>query len=791
VKVQAMKWLEGENRGLLQATFGSWREDAKVVREARKAENDLGKAREEWDQFMAEEKSIHGKELDRIQTEAEKRREQAHEVTEMMLKRWTLGDTKGTLTTMMYEWKRWVEIQRDLQRRHEAAKAAVMGWVKGADRANKQLCWSHWVAFLEVQRVHREHDAKNSDFDAFLKEIREDHGKELERIMTEAEKRKEQAHEVTEMMIKRWYAGDVKGTVMTCVYEWKRYVSIMKGLERRHEAVKTAVLSFLHDRGKGVMKVCWSHWVAFFEQEKIHRQHGAWKEEMEGFLKEQNLMHGKELDRIMTEKEREKEKAHEVTRMMLTKWLLGETTGLLASLTYEWNRILYIMKDLRRRNEAVKASALGWIEGSNNAAKHLCFTHWVAFRDLERVHLQHGSLRAELDDLKNVHLGLKNAADKARERGRIAVEMSLHKFLEGDRQGSLHSCFLLWEGYANVMKKQRHKDAEITEAHSNHAYNIEKQRLDHELKVAKEKEAKVAALEALGFKNARLTFFHYFELWTIFHVQAKEIRIEKEHKEHLLDKTFLTMGWADADQLKHICLHEWHQMLPNKDLIKAEMANEQWQKLHTGPMRQMLFKMCAYDDAHVLKDVFYVFKEYVDQLRFHHALKQLNTSKKDHHRLEMERALMRMDSSLLSHVAFAEWKKAWLDYSHSKNADMEKARIKRRHGALVTKALELLSLESRMGLITLLQWRGIVKSEKSGRRAEESNEELRKHLAVHCLATSEQATDSLATSDKYASLASLLQGEMHTQGVTLEALEHEVFLLESQMSNMNRRILAA
>lgn len=845
VKVQLLKWIEGDQRGLMQAVMGAMREYMKVISETRRMEEQMGKARSEWDQFMAEQSSIHGKELERIQTEAEKRKEQAHEVTEMMLKRWMMGDTKGTLSTMIYEWKRYVEIQRDLVRRHEQAKAAVMGWLEGANRANKQLCMSHWVAFLEVQRIHHENEAKNSDFDQFLREIRDDHGKELERIMSETERRKEQAHEVTQMMLKKWGAGDVKGTLMSIVYEWKRYVEIMKGLERRHEAVKTAVLSFLHDRGVGMMKVCFTHWDAFHEQEKIHRKHNDWKEQMEGFLKEQSTVHGKELDRIMTEKEREKEKAHEATRMMLTKWLMGETKGLQSTVVYEWKRILEVMKDLKRRNESVKASVLSWVEGNNAAAKHLCFTHWVSFRDQERIHLKHGKLRAELDELKNVHLEKMSAAQLQKQRGKIAVEMCLHKFLEGDRKGSLHGCFLLWEGYWEAMKKQRAHDRAITEAHSEHAYHLQKAKLEHDLKVAKEKEAKIAALEAMGLKSARAQFIHYFELWKIAYDQAKELRLEKEHKEHLLDKTMLTMGWADNDQLKHICLTEWHHLLPNKALLKAERANEHWKKLHSGPMRQMLFRLAAYDNAHLVKDVFYVYKEYIDQLRFHHALKQLNTSKKDQHRLEMERALMRMDSSLMSSCAFAEWKRLWIHYCHSRDFQKDTKALKSKHGDVMNKALakwaddlphlylhavlralwqtvaegreargigkELQlkrgwrrsaldyscryvdALERKLGVVALLYWKGVAEAGKSGRRADESNSELRKHLAVHCLATTQEAEVNLETSKKYSSLARLLQGEMQTQGITLEAMEHEVLLLEAQMlgSNLTRTVLTA
>merc|ERR1719401_1481986 len=95
------------------------------------------------------------------------------------------------------------------------------------------------------------------------------------------------------------------------------------------------------------------------------------------------------------------------------------------------------------------------------------------------------------------------------------------------------------------------------------------------------------------------------------------------------------------------------------------------------------------------------------------------------------------------------------------------------------------ALEKKLGYTYLLRWGAIVNQEKTLRRADDAHHDIRKHLAVHCLATSREADESLAMSEKCGGLTCLLQGEMQTQGITLEALEHEVFLLESQMVGSN------
>merc|ERR1719316_1750594 len=129
--MNVMKWVEGESKALIHMTFTHWvhyHEVEKVhMRNSEEAKN--------WQNFMDEQKDAHGKELERHLTAAEIRKEQAHEATTMMLRKWAAGETKGLMMTIVAEWGRYVEIQKDLERRHEAAKMNVMKWVEGESKA--------------------------------------------------------------------------------------------------------------------------------------------------------------------------------------------------------------------------------------------------------------------------------------------------------------------------------------------------------------------------------------------------------------------------------------------------------------------------------------------------------------------------------------------------------------------------------------------------------------------------------------------------------------------------------
>merc|ERR1711988_535951 len=95
----------------------------------RLASYSMEQERKNFEVFVEEQNTRHGHELSRHMTAMQLRQEAAHECTRFMYHKWLLGLMKGTASTIIYEWKRYCAVQRDLERRHEAAKLGCMSWL--------------------------------------------------------------------------------------------------------------------------------------------------------------------------------------------------------------------------------------------------------------------------------------------------------------------------------------------------------------------------------------------------------------------------------------------------------------------------------------------------------------------------------------------------------------------------------------------------------------------------------------------------------------------------------------
>merc|ERR1740130_1009066 len=88
------------------------------------------------------------------------------------------------------------------------------------------------------------------------------------------------------------------------------------------------------------------------------------------------------------------------------------------------------------------------------------------------------------------------------------------------------------------------------------------------------------------------------------------------------------------------------------------------------------------------------------------------------------------------------------------------------------------ALEARVMAIHLIHWRGVVGIESHARC-----DMLRTHMAVNLISAEQRAGEHLEMTDKLGIVTGNLQGEMHTHNLTLDALEHEILLLESHVVN--------
>merc|ERR1719174_850257 len=160
--------MEGDKKAILQSTVQSWHRYTHDVLVVRAHEDALKDQESRFNAFMDE------KHIELEQSVEAARRELAKNTAEMMVKKWLMGETKGLLTSVLNDWRRYTKKVADQARQHEAAKGAVTRWLLGDAKANKMLAMTHWKMYHELMMHHKAAEAAQAARDAAHQQLMAD-----------------------------------------------------------------------------------------------------------------------------------------------------------------------------------------------------------------------------------------------------------------------------------------------------------------------------------------------------------------------------------------------------------------------------------------------------------------------------------------------------------------------------------------------------------------------------------------------------------------------------------------
>jgi len=279
-RTAVLKFLEGDVSGLAHGVFLQWQAHVNYAKLHGWHNTKRDHFKEEMDAFISNEKARHKAELDREKNRHKAELRRNHASFEHALLAWAEGETKATRQQYFESWRNFAKYSADLARKRQSVHDAMLNFVQGSERAAVQLTFINWHAETTQAKMIKEGDLavkeEAAKYQIFVNEFKDNQGQELDRHLSAAQTREEKLNEVSQMMQRRRELGEKKGMQSTIIYEWRRFVTIQKGLERRHESAKLACMSWIEGGKKGSMHLCFAHWVKDWHQaqnaEKSRRQ---------------------------------------------------------------------------------------------------------------------------------------------------------------------------------------------------------------------------------------------------------------------------------------------------------------------------------------------------------------------------------------------------------------------------------------------------------------------------------------------------------------------------------------
>jgi len=133
--------------------------------------------------------------------------------------------------------------------------------------------------------------------------------------------------------------------------------------------------------------------------------------------------------------------------------------------------------------------------------------------------------------------------------------------------------------------------------------------------VAKHKESKVAALQAMGFKDDKATKMHNFLLWSTVWMQEKEKRSKARKHEHMMDKAGLAMAGQNKNVLLQVVVNEWHLLSTARKLDVNHAERLRLRRLHQQDVRKMMAKALMSDGIMCCHVTFATWHKVIDEKR--------------------------------------------------------------------------------------------------------------------------------------------------------------------------------
>eukprot|EP00929_Paragymnodinium_shiwhaense_P056521 TRINITY_DN28284_c0_g2_i2.p1 TRINITY_DN28284_c0_g2~~TRINITY_DN28284_c0_g2_i2.p1 ORF type:complete len:1095 (+),score=249.52 TRINITY_DN28284_c0_g2_i2:468-3287(+) len=289
IQIVCQKWIIGNDQGLFKEVMSAW---GTYVQASKKNEKNKKQVLQILEQeLLGKEKGL----LTVIVAEWHKmasrevRERKAHNQVAMMLLKDGAQKDQAMITSIFSAWREDAGKSAEAKRRHNKQLAFLGGQ---CDSALKKEIVEAWRDPVVAKRRRRANERVQSRImatkirhleSALLCEVMRElsvvcHKARLERLLQQAqeEKRglldeaeqrqfsaKEQAKQVTEMMLKKWTLGYAQGCLSETFGVWATYTIDLKRTSRTKESMKMAVLQSAQGAERGMLELCYKEWFRY------------------------------------------------------------------------------------------------------------------------------------------------------------------------------------------------------------------------------------------------------------------------------------------------------------------------------------------------------------------------------------------------------------------------------------------------------------------------------------------------------------------------------------------------
>jgi len=406
------------------------------------------------------------------------------------------------------------EIEKEMLEDLEISMMTKIGFV-----ANVFHCWhSEAMVIKAVRKLEEKLHLRQGEWEAYMAEERQ----RFQRTRDELKQRwtllcKGWGKKVGLVMTK-WVYGDLAATYMEAFHAWRALAQHeeevrrhMRCKERVAKCALRAVCKWMEGNLAGAVHFWLLQWkaqtaktlaarAADERMKHVSSQFGEKKREWEKLLEDKSRLHADNLNAYRSQEEIRRRKAHEATELMLRKWLLGNSSGLVSTIVFEWKRYVDEMNALRARRQSVHVAIERFLEGDMKGVLHSCLLNWKAYAREQFIH------RNEIAERKRKIVQLQEQANSAVSNKEARLLKYARAFGDADQEVLLKMVMYSWRLEAQgLASAELHRQQEI---------ELEERKRMHDLTLTRHRHHLSASLMSMGCKDEMMLKLNSFLAWS-------------------------------------------------------------------------------------------------------------------------------------------------------------------------------------------------------------------------------------------------------------------------------------
>jgi len=463
--------------GFIAGCFHMWRCETTLSRAGRLYQDEFQRHHEEWTLHLEATRQSFEEQLNAHAHHAMTHKEIMKQHAAFLIDKWAYGEEAALRRESFRAWHAYAAKEKKLKATAGSVHIVIDQWAGGKVKGIGRVALQSWRTITLKERSVRQKESDEEKLrqahQAQLDAMQQEHDRKMQEALQDIERRHHDSRRNIDIVLAKWQKGTAKGAAIAAMQAWAQWSRKQAESDRRTSNVEMQLKRFLEGDSRGLKHMCYMRWKSEYQNSSQSRRHteiDQEREHLEAMLVDQQRLNEDLQREKISAAEQRKLEADAVVKLLISKWELGSTKGLLKVTYQAWSHVASEAGRRARGRQALHSVLLKTLEGDKRAGITMAFRNWAALmRSEKQSHMaqeQEAKFQTLLSQTQAEHdqaLGdLENKAQSLAARAHQACKSMIEQWLLGSRKGLVKTVFSSWLDLKQRAAKSERRRSAVT-----------------------------------------------------------------------------------------------------------------------------------------------------------------------------------------------------------------------------------------------------------------------------------------------------------------------------------------